>query len=181
MGSPEREEGHLDWEGPQHEVTLESFYLGKHPVTNEEYGRFLKATGHQEPRYWADRQFNQPKQPVVGVSWEDAQAYCKWAGLSLPTEAQWEYACRAGTTTRYWSGDTEEDLARVGWYWENSGGHTHPVGEKPANPFGLFDTHGNVQEWCEDWFGIYEHPVRAGYGLRESSGGSNRNCISPRP
>ena len=129
----------------------------------------------EEPEYWGDRQYNQDEQPVVGVSWEDAQAYCKWAGLVLPTEAQWEYACRAGTTTRYWSGDSEEDLARVGWYDGNAEGRLHAVREKDANDWGLYDMHGNVWEWCEDAFGSYKTRARAGDGLRhEPVGGASR-------
>ena len=119
---------------------MPDFYLGRHPVTNEEWGRYLKANPNvKPPKYWSDRQYNQAAQPVVGVSWDDAQAYCQWAGLRLPSEAEWEYACRAGTTTAYWSGDARKDLARVGWYAENSGGRLHAVGEKPPNPFGLHD------------------------------------------
>jgi len=156
MGSPESEEERYDVESPQHEVTISEFYLGRYPVTNEEYGRYLKANPQfEEPRYWDDTKYNQPRQPVIGVSWHDAQAYCVWAGGRLPTEAEWEYACRAGTTTRFWSGDTEADLDRAGWYKGNTGGKLHPVGEKEPNPFGLYDMHGNVWEWCTDWFGKY--------------------------
>ena len=112
--------------------------MGRYPVTNEEYGRFLKDNPKiKPPEYWADRQFNQPRQPVVGVSWEDAQRYASWAGLRLPSEAEWEYACRAGTRTRFYTGDTEKDLDQAGWYSENSGGQTHPVGEKDAQRLGL--------------------------------------------
>ena len=152
MGSPETEEGRSGDEF-LHEVSLSNFYMGRYPVTNAEYGRFLAAQpGIQEPEYWGDRRYNQPNQPVVGVSWEDAQKYAAWAGLSLPSEAQWEYACRAGTTTRYYTGDTENDLDLAGWYSQNSGGTLHPVGAKEPNAFGLYDMHGNVWEWCGDWY-----------------------------
>jgi formylglycine-generating enzyme required for sulfatase activity len=103
---------------------------------------------------------------VEQVSWDDAQEFCKRASakcgvtLRLPTEAEWEYACRAGTRTNYHSGDAEVDLARVGWYRNNSGNTTHPIGQKEANAFGLHDMHGNVWEWCEDWYSAYpNNPV----------------------
>lgn len=151
MGSQDGARDGFSDELPAHEVKIAPFYMAVHPVTNEQYARFLAA--HPEvapPGSWGDRQYNQPRQPVVGVSWNDAQAYCRWAGLRLPTESEWEYACRAGSTTRFWSGDSEEDLARVGWYQGNSGGRLHSVGEKPASPFGLYDMHGNVWEWVQD-------------------------------
>ena len=106
----------------------------------------------QKPAYWDDRRFNQPEQPVVGVSWDEARAYCEWAGGRLPTEAEWEYACRAGTTTEYSFGDDAELLEEYAWFDKNSGGQTQPVGAKKPNPWGLHDMHGNVWEWCQDWF-----------------------------
>jgi hypothetical protein len=145
MGSPPSEEGGWDFEGPVREVHVPEFYMGRYPVTNEEYGRFLKDNPKiKPPEYWANRQFNQPRQPVVGVSWDDALRYATWAGLRLPSEAEWEYACRAGTRTRFYSGDTDNDLKEVGWYSENSGDKLHPVGEKKPNAWGLYDMHGNV-------------------------------------
>jgi formylglycine-generating enzyme required for sulfatase activity len=89
---------------------------------------------------------------VVNVTWYAAVAFCRWLatrfpGARLPIEEEWEYGCRAGTESRYWSGDSEEDLDGVGWYSKNSDGRTHRVGEKPANGWGLYDVHGNVLEW----------------------------------
>ena len=136
MGSPEGV-GKAN-ERPRHEVELASFYMARTPVTNEQYERYLDAHPEADkPKFWDDSKFNQPSQPVVGVSWAEAKAYCDWAGLELPTEAQWEYACRAGRQTVYWSGDSEQDLARVGWYKGNSGHRLHPAGELAANPFGF--------------------------------------------
>ena len=153
MGSEESEKGCYDDERPAHKVNVETFHMGRYPVTNAEYERFLKENpAVKEPDHWRDPQYNRPEQPVVGVSWEDAKTFAVWAGLDLPSESQWEYACRADTTTRYYSGDEEKDLDAAGWYGKNSGERLHPVGEKVPNGFGLFDMHGNVLEWCEDDF-----------------------------
>ncbi|MFV2081901.1 MAG: SUMF1/EgtB/PvdO family nonheme iron enzyme [bacterium] len=157
MGSPESEEGRFGDEGPQHEVHVTEFYMGRYPVTNDEYGLFLKENLEiREPEYWANSSYNQSRQPVVGVNWDDAQKYAEWAGVRLPTEAEWEYACRAGTSTRFYTGDTEKDLNRAGWYTKNSGDKLHPVGEKEPNKYGLYDMHGNIWEWVgDDWHAFY--------------------------
>ena len=116
--------------------------------------------------------------PVVRVSWNVATAFCERAGMRLPTEAQWEYASRAGPQTRFYSGDTEEDLARIAWCKQNAGGKSHPVAQLPPNAFGLHDTHGNVLEWCRDGYAPHteEHatdPTGAvGALLRTIRGGS---------
>lgn len=177
MGSPPREHGRRGGEGPRHEVELDGFLIGKHPVTNEEYACYLRANPEAPaPAYWADARYNQPRQPVVGVSWHEAMAYCAWAGLTLPTEAQWERACRGGTQTAYWSGRDELALARAGWTAGRSEARLHAVGELEPNAFGLHDVHGNVWEWCLDDFGDYEdHPPGPGDGLRHApTAGGNR-------
>ncbi len=140
-------------EQPVHEVRLSKFYMGRYPVTNEEYGRFLMENPDaKEPQYWNDGKYNQLRQPVVGVSWDDALQFAEWAEMQLPTEAQWEYACRAGTATRYHTGDSRADLDRAGWYDKNSEAMLYPVGQKEPNAWGLYDMHGNSFEWCKDWY-----------------------------
>jgi len=137
-------------ERPMHPVTLtQPFYMGKFAVTQEQYQAVTGATPSQ---------FKGKDNPVERVSWDDAQAFCKKLteqtkqNVRLPTEAEWEYACRAGTTTAYHSGDSEADLARVAWYYRNSNSTTHPVGQKEANTFGLYDMHGNIGQWCQDYW-----------------------------
>jgi formylglycine-generating enzyme required for sulfatase activity len=176
MGSPKNEKDRYDVEGPKHDVQVPAFCLGRYPVTNAQYERFLKKNPKApKPLYWANRQFNQPRQPVVGVSWEDARVYARWTGLRLPSEAEWEYACRAGTTARFFSGDKEEDLAAVGWYGGNSEYRLHPVGEKTPNGFGLYDMHGNVWEWVEDdWHATYDKAPTNGNAWVDNPRAANR-------
>jgi formylglycine-generating enzyme required for sulfatase activity len=141
-------------EGGGHSVILtQDFWMGRYPVTQA----YWKAVMGNTPGH-----FKGDNHPVDSVSWDDVQDFIKvlnkMIGESrycLPTEAQWEYACRAGTTTAYYTGDSEEDLTRAGWYEKNSGSQTHPVGEKEPNAWGLYDMHGNVFEWCNDWYGAY--------------------------
>ena len=186
MGSPDQEVGRNKNEGPQHEVTLSPFLLGRYPVTNEEYGRFLADNPQVEPpKYWADRQYNQVRQPVVGVSWDDAVAFATWAGGRLPSEAEWEYACRAGTTTATYAGDLETEIVDpvlddIAWYSANNGGQPPVIGQKQGNAWGLHDMLGTVWEWCADWCGPYQEgpvsdptgPGSGGVCLRVVRGGS---------
>lgn len=134
-------------EHPAHPVTLtHPYYMGKFVVTKEQFGRVF-ATGYKDK-----------ENPIEDISWEDAQSFCEELtkrtrySIRLPTEAEWEYACRAGTNTTYHSGNSEFDLARVAWYSGNSKDTTHPVGQKEPNAFGLYDMHGNVWQWCQDWY-----------------------------
>lgn len=140
-----------DWTKPVYRVELSPFWIGKYPVTNEQYGRFLRANPHQsKPDFWDDATFNQPQQPVVGVSWFDACAYCQWAGLDLPTEAQWEAAARGQDQRRYPWG-SEPPTAKYANY-DSKNGKTTPVSAHPAGagPYGTLDQAGNVWEWCVD-------------------------------
>ena len=140
-----------DDEKPAHAVTLKQpFYMGMYDVTQEQYQSVIGTNRSQ---------YKGKDNPVEMVSWYEAQVFCKKLtektkqAIRLPTEAEWEYSCRAGTTTTYNSGDTEADLSRVAWYAGNSNNTTRPVGLKEANAFGLYDMHGNVWQWCQDWYG----------------------------
>ena len=148
MGSPDDEKGRWKDEGPQHRVQVSAFSMMAVPVTNEFYEQF--DPGHRHERSFQTDQDDAAQHPVSNVTWYEAAMFAEWVGAALPTEAEWEYACRAETTTRFWSGDDESDLAAVGWYSRNSKGRTHPVGAKRANEWGLHDLHGNVWEWCGD-------------------------------
>jgi formylglycine-generating enzyme required for sulfatase activity len=151
MGSPDSDNYAIEDEKPQHRVRItKPFYLGKYLVTQEQWRAVM---GNNPSR------FKSPKNPVEEVSWDDCQKFLKKlnekaAGgkFSLPTEAQYEYACRAGSTTRYGFGHDEASLVEYAWYGANAGGKTHPVGEKKPNAWGLYDMQGNTWKWCADWY-----------------------------
>lgn len=163
MGSPDTEVGRGQYEGPQHEVTLPGFEIGRYAVTNEEYKRFLAANSDgAKPSYW-DLRSPPARQPVHGVTREVAKAFAQWAGCRLASEAEWEYAARAGTKEPFLAGASEEDLDRFAWYHKNSEVRTHSVGEKEPNAWGLYDVLGNVQEIVEDdWHNSYHGAPRDG-------------------
>ena len=190
MGSPEDEPGRLDWEGPQHHVTIgQGFWLGETPVSQGQYGA---VTGDRPSRFSHAGDLA----PVEQVSWEDSQEFCKKLAkkvreakaplnFRLPSEAEWEYACRAGTNTALYTGPLTiegenhgPELDDIAWYGGNSGvdykgGHdssdwpekqhdhnragTHPVGQMACNAWGLYDMLGNVYEWCDD---VYHHSYK---------------------
>ncbi len=143
LGSPEGV-GH-EWERPRHRVKLTPFGIGKTTVTEAQYAAFDPT---HESRKRADF-------PVVEVSWWNARLFCRWLGGSLPTEAQWEYACRAGSEGQWCFGDDDAMLSEYAWFNKNAQSRVHAVATRTANEFGLHDMHGNVWEWCADWFGPY--------------------------
>jgi formylglycine-generating enzyme required for sulfatase activity len=158
MGSPATEQGR-EADEVQHQVTLSAFKMSKYPVTYEQYDVFCEATGRTKP--WG---FNRGNLPVVQVTWHDANAFAEWMGCRLPTEAEWEYAARANTTTPFNTGDclTSEQANFNGEqpYADCEKGKNInkplPVGSFPPNAFGLYDMHGNIWEWCNDWYGEYD-------------------------
>ena len=173
-------------QGPQHQVILtQPFYLGIYHVTQAEYEQLIG----KNPSYFASAEeatkvvagLDTSRFPVEYVSWIDAQMFCAklseherlaadGTGYGLPTEAQWEFACRAGTTTRHWISDNDEDLSRAAWFGTNSSGRVHAVGELQANPFGLFDMPGNVSDWVRDEWGPTYYETLAGKFAIDPSG-----------
>jgi len=140
-------------EYPEHEVAISKpFYMGATEVSQAQY----EAVMGRNPSW-----LKGPTNPVEMVSWNDATEFCKKLSektrqaVRLPTESEWEYACRAGSKTAFCFGDDNEGLGNYAWYSANSGGGPHPVGQKKPNTWGLYDMHGNVSEWCADWYGDY--------------------------
>ena len=164
MGSPTSEADRMNDE-TQHQVTLSAFKMSKYEITFEQYDVFCEATGREKPD---DEGWGRGKRPVINVSWYDAIAFAEWMGCRLPTEAEWEYACRAGTTTPFNTGNnlttSQANYNGNGPYNNNAKGEyrrkTMPVGSFAPNAWGLYDMHGNVWEWCSDWYGDYPNTAQ---------------------
>lgn len=179
-----------DNERPVHRVWLDAFQLAVRQVTNEEFARFLHATGQPPPPFWTDSNFNDPQQPVVAISWFDAMNYCEWLGAQtachyrLPSEAEWERAARGGIEGALfpWGNESPQSLPDYEKRWKNG---PEPVGRFAPNAFGLYDICQNVHEWCSDWYqpdyyGVSSerNPQGSQSGQRRASrGGSWRHHI----
>ena len=159
MGSPESEADRSKNE-TQHQVTLSAFLISKYEITFEQYDSFCDATGREKPD---DEGWGRGKRPVINVSWNDAGAFAQWMGCRLPTESEWEYAARGGTSSPFNTGNnltsSQANYDGNNPYNNNPKGEyrkkTLPVGSFAANEYGLFDMHGNVWEWCSDLYGEY--------------------------
>jgi formylglycine-generating enzyme required for sulfatase activity len=173
MGSPEGEKGRKPDEGPQHPVTIRPFWMGKCEVTWDEYDAYWKPESKKfDPKLpkvdvitrptppYEDETFKLGRegQPVICITHHAAMEYCRWLSIRtgkayrLPTEAEWEYAARAGTKTAYFFGEDPKKLGEYAWYEPNSKDKPQPVGKKKPNPWGLHDVYGNVAEWCLDQY-----------------------------
>ncbi|HYK89404.1 MAG TPA: SUMF1/EgtB/PvdO family nonheme iron enzyme [Acidobacteriota bacterium] len=185
MGS----DGGQEDESPPHTVELSPYYIGRYSVTNREYRAFIDCTVKEPLPAWNDPNFNDPSQPVVAVNWFEAMAYCAWLSellgerFRLPTEAEREHACRAGTTTAYpWGDSVERNCTGYGRRWHE--GAPEVVGG-PQNSFGLCNMADNVHEWCSDWYSrdYYrvsprKNPPGPASGVRRASrGGSWRHHV----
>lgn len=178
MGSPKAEKGRKEDEGPQHPVAIKPFWMGRCEVSWDEYDLYRKEEAVEAPEVnekrlkanpeaitgptkpYADETFGHGREgnPVLCIMHHAAMEYCRWLSKKtgkyyrLPTEAEWEWACRAGTDTPYSFGADPDKLAEYAWYEKNSEEVAHKIGQKKPNPWGLFDMHGNVAEWCLDHY-----------------------------
>ncbi len=176
MGSENSED-----EQPVHNVTFDKpFALGKYPVTFDEYDRFVVAAGQRRP---GDEGWGREKRPVINVSWNDAVAYANWLSAEtgksyrLPSEAEWEYSARAGTTGDFYWGD-RENTGDFAWYYQNSEGRIRPVGQKKPNAFGLYEMSGNVWEWVQDcWHEYYLNAPTDGSAWDERNDGDCKRRV----
>ena len=212
MGSPAEEEGRFEDE-VQHSVTItKGFWICRYEITTSEYVKFLNTLKIGKDGKFNTEEFGEQilvesdktfgmkwnsdtsawepasgreNSPAVSVTWFGAYEYAKWIGGELPTEAQWEYACRAGSTTAFCYGDDIAMLGEYGWFDGNSDLDVHPVGMKKPNAWGLYDMHGNAWEWCFDWYDEYHGDAVDPRGPEEQIDGAGRimrsgswfNCV----
>jgi len=169
-----------DCERPIHRVWVDAFHLAATQVTNAEYDRYLRATSAPPPPFWQDPNFNQPQQPVTGVSWHEATRYCEWLASQtarayrLPTEAEWEFAARSGLVRKQfpWGDDPPQTLPDYATRWQTG---PEPVARYAPNAFGLYNMCDNVHEWCSDWY----DPSYYAVSPERNPAGPERGSTSP--
>ena len=190
-------------ESPIHSVTVDDFYIGKYEVTHKEYIEFLNAKGvsfdgsyngtkwiymdseccaigYRNGKFYfkSSRSVEDINCPVIFVTWYGAKAYCEWKGGRLPTEAEWEYAARGGNNSNGYKYSGSNNFGDVGWYWDNSGSKTHPVGQKKPNELDIYDMSGNVMEWCWDWYGSSYYQECYNQGTVTNPKGPDRGLLN---
>jgi len=150
-----------EFEEPAHTIPVRGFWLGMYEITNRQYLMFVGETDYDMPDFWDDGNLNCPEQPVTGITWKDALAYCSWAGVRLPTEAEWEYAAACGEKQLKYAtedGDIGPGSANYsGVQGADKWLYASPVGSFPPNPFGIYDMAGNAWEWCSSLFQSYPY------------------------
>ena len=183
-------------ENPPHRVSLKSFLMARTEVTVAQYAKFVQETGYRtdaekdgSARVWDGNDWvNVPGAswrnpvercgddcPVSYLSWNDAEAFCAWAKMRLPTDAEWEYAAGGGGEHNYWAGTSHDaNLGEYAWFRLNAGKQLHPVAKKKPNAFGLYDMSGNVAEWCADWYGQSYYDESPVENPRGPSSGASR-------
>ena len=209
MGQPDPNisvTGYTKDEQPVHRVKVDGFFISKYEITNAQYAKFLNEYGtdvvkegiyrgqlmikhhwwgiYKNKNVWTPHR-GYENHPVLMVSWYGAWAYCKFYGVRLPTEAEWEFAARGGNKSKRYKYSGGNHIEKIGWFDNNSGNETHQVGRRQGNELGLYDMIGNVQEWCADWYGreyYRDSPTSNPTGLssgryRVLRGGSWRNLL----
>ena len=171
------------YENPPHKVHLNAYYMDKYEVTFNQYDKYCRATRKKRP---SDSGFGRGNRPVINVNWNEAKAYCEHYGKRLPTEAEWEKAAKGGSDTKYCFGNNESELNEYAWHgsnlliefmWHfflNSGYKIHFVGTKKPNNWGLYDMHGNVWEWCNDWYDENYYSAAAKRALTKNPKGPDK-------
>jgi len=169
-----------DDEKPAHEVWVDHFLIAKYTITNHEYETFVKASKYPvAPPYGKDPNFSNPMQPIAGVSWFDANAYCQWlaeltgSAYRLPTEAEWEYAARSGNSKNIypWGSKTWQEWPELHARFQNG---PEPIGSFEPNAFGLHDMGMNVHEWCSDWYDANYYYYSPGWNPKGAQDGTRR-------
>ncbi len=161
---------HYPDEKPPHKVYLSAYYIDKYEVSFAQYDKYCEAKGKSKP---LDNGWGRKKKPVININWNEAKAYCEYYEKRLPSEAEWEKAAREGIRGKWCFGNEATKLRKYAWYTNNSNSQTHNVGTKKPNKWGIYDMHGNVWEWCADWYDNEYYTVATKLALPKNPKGPN--------